>query len=75
MLNKLTDLLGVESQSVSHKERLISGIGAFLGIFFVYFASQYFVGDQGLIFILASMGHLPYYCLQCLMVRCHSHGR
>jgi len=56
MLNKLTDLLGIESQSVSHKERIISGIGAFLGIFFVYLTSQYFVGDQGLIFILASMG-------------------
>jgi CBS domain-containing membrane protein len=56
MLNNLTYLLGVESQSVSHKERIISGIGAFLGIFFVYLTCQHFIGDPGSIFILASMG-------------------
>lgn len=56
MLNHLTFLLGVESQSVSHKERIISGFGAFIGIFIVYLVSQYFIGLQGSIFILASMG-------------------
>lgn len=56
MLNTLTNLLGIESQSVSHKERIISGVGAFLGIFIVYLTSQYYLGPQGSLFILASMG-------------------
>jgi CBS-domain-containing membrane protein len=56
MINYLIDLLGAESQSVSHKERIISGIGAFLGIFIVYIISQFFIGTQGSLFILASMG-------------------
>lgn len=56
MFKHIFSALGIESQSVSHKERIISGIGAFLGIFIVYFTSQHFVDDQGSIFILASMG-------------------
>ena len=56
MLKYLKHLFGVESQSISHKERIISGLGAFFGIFIVYLTSHYFVGEQGALFILASMG-------------------
>lgn len=56
MSNYFTNFLGIESQSISHKERIISGVGAFLGIFFVYLTSQYFLGNQGSFIILASMG-------------------
>lgn len=56
MLNHFIDLLGIEFQAVSHKERIISGIGAFLGIFFVYLTTQHFIGAQGAIVIIASMG-------------------
>ncbi|MGH1537971.1 MAG: HPP family protein [Gammaproteobacteria bacterium] len=56
MANNFTNFLGIETQSISHKERIISGIGAFLGIYFVYLISQYFLGKQASVIILASMG-------------------
>lgn len=56
MINHLIDLMGIETQSVSHKERILSGVGAFLGIFLVFLVSQFFVSDSGLIIIVASMG-------------------
>ncbi|MBT8113097.1 MAG: HPP family protein [Gammaproteobacteria bacterium] len=56
MFKFLINIFGIDLQAVSHKERIISGIGAFLGIFFVYITCQHFVDTQGSIFILASMG-------------------
>ncbi|MCZ6564529.1 MAG: HPP family protein [Gammaproteobacteria bacterium] len=56
MFKNLFDLLGVESQVVSHKERIISGVGAFLGIFIAFIISRQFVGDLNSIIIAASMG-------------------
>lgn len=56
MRNILIDCLGIEAQSVSHKERIISGLGAFLGIFFVFLVSQFFIDGKGSMIIVASMG-------------------
>ncbi len=53
--------LGIERNSTSHAEKIVSALGAGLGIAVVFFCSQYFIalelinaGDQ--ILILASMG-------------------
>ncbi len=56
MIKFLANIFGIDLQAASHKERVISGIGAFLGIFFVYITCQHFVDNQGSIFIVASMG-------------------
>ena len=56
MRNILIDCLGIEAQSVSHKERIISGLGAFLGIFFVFLVSQFFIDGKDSMIIIASMG-------------------
>ncbi len=56
MFEHLINIIGIDLQAASHRERIISGIGAFFGIFFVYISCQYFLDSQGSIFILASMG-------------------
>jgi CBS-domain-containing membrane protein len=56
MFKILINVFGIDLQAASHRERIISGIGAFFGIFFVYICCQYFIDSQGSVFILASMG-------------------
>ena len=56
MLNNFIQFIGFESQSVSHAEKLVSGLGAFAGIFVVYIISSHFIDSSGSVFILASMG-------------------
>ncbi|NOQ90757.1 MAG: hypothetical protein GQ549_07405 [Gammaproteobacteria bacterium] len=48
--------LGVERYRVSHTEKLVSGLGAFLGIFLVFYSSSFFVQGTSLYLIVASMG-------------------
>jgi len=48
--------LGIDSSNVSHTEKLIAGIGGFLGIFFISIISFQFVGAEGAAFIVPSMG-------------------
>ena len=49
--------LGIEANSVSHAERLISTLGGFLGIFFILVASRAALGDQqAALLVVASMG-------------------
>lgn len=53
----LRDFLGMESSKVSHLERLVSGLGAFVGIFSTYIISHTFLGDTPLsLLMVASMG-------------------
>jgi CBS domain-containing membrane protein len=49
-------LLGVERQRVSHKEKLVSTLGGFVGIFAVFLAARYYVGDGAGVAITASVG-------------------
>ncbi len=56
MLKQLSNYIGLEPQKITHKERIVSGVGACVGIFVVFFVSQYFLDDQGTLIILASMG-------------------
>jgi CBS-domain-containing membrane protein len=53
---RLTSILGIESSKVSHAERLVSGLGAFCGIFFVYYISHAFLAGSDAVFLVASMG-------------------
>lgn len=55
-MGRLWALLGVESNTTSHREKLISGLGAFCGIGCVWFVSSALLGPAGSVLLLASMG-------------------
>lgn len=48
--------IGVEAQSVSHVERLVSGLGGLLGIGAIYLVSSTFLPPSGAAVLIASMG-------------------
>ncbi len=52
----LLHYLGIDSTTVSHREKVISAIGGFIGIFCVYFVTQQTVGSTATIYIVPSMG-------------------
>ncbi|MBE9560393.1 MAG: HPP family protein [Proteobacteria bacterium] len=56
MKDKILQYLGVERYRVGHTEKLVSGLGAFLGIFLVFYSSSFFVQGTSLYLIVASMG-------------------
>src|SRR5690606_26570448 len=49
-------LLGIETNATSHNEKLISAVGALLGILTVYWASQWYLETAGILLMVASMG-------------------
>ena len=55
-LEGLRQLLGIESDTSGRLEKLISGIGGFLGIYLVVLISQQVVGPRAAPLIVASMG-------------------
>lgn len=55
-MNYLTSILGIEFNRVSHAERLISGLGAFAGIYLINLASHVFLDGPDATFLVASMG-------------------
>lgn len=56
MKDKILQFLGVEHYRVGHTEKLVSGLGAFLGIYLVFYSSSFFVQGTSLYLIVASMG-------------------
>lgn len=56
MKDKILQYLGVEHYRVGHTEKLVSGLGAFLGIYLVFYSSSFFVQGTSLYLIVASMG-------------------
>ena len=56
MQQNLFNLLGVDRSSASHRERLLSGLGGFLGIFAIFHISRLFLADAAAMLIVASMG-------------------
>lgn len=48
--------LGVQLNPISHVERVVSTLGGFLGIFAVYYVTQYFLGNESAALLVASMG-------------------
>jgi len=53
---QLIRYLGIEPYRVSHAERLISAVGAFLGILLIIYCSQLFLSGISAYLIVASMG-------------------
>ncbi len=56
MQQKFQQFLGLQKYRTGHAEKLISGLGAFLGIFTVFYTSTYFIDDTSAYLIVASMG-------------------
>ncbi|MBE9564635.1 MAG: HPP family protein [Proteobacteria bacterium] len=56
MKETILQYLGVEHYRVGHTEKLVSGLGAFLGILLVFYSSSFFVDGASLYVIVASMG-------------------
>ncbi len=56
LLSASSLIIGVEPNSTSHLEKCLSGLGAFLGIVVVCWASHWYLDLQGAMFIVASMG-------------------
>lgn len=61
MLNKklhayLVNVLGIDLDSVSHRERVLSTAGGFFGIFFIIYVNHFFIHDWSAALIVASMG-------------------
>jgi len=56
MKDKIIQYLGIEMYQVSHTEKLVSGLGAFLGIFTVFYTSSFFALGTASYIIVASMG-------------------
>ncbi|MGI9319384.1 MAG: HPP family protein [bacterium] len=54
--SKFLHYLGIDSNPVSHREKIISALGGFIGILCVLFVSSYFVGIEEAIYIVPSMG-------------------
>ena len=56
MKNHFLSFIGLESNTTSHLEKLVSVVGGFAGIFMVILTSGYFVGMNNSALLVASMG-------------------
>lgn len=56
MLQTWFDYLGIEPDTTGYGEKIISGIGGFLGVFAVFLASAAVLGDSSVPYVVASMG-------------------
>ncbi len=55
-MKTLAAIIGLEFNKISHTERLISGLGGFLGIYFIILVSNHFLSGSDAVFLVASMG-------------------
>jgi CBS domain-containing membrane protein len=56
MLDKFNQLIGIQLDSTEHKEKVISAVGGFTGIFLVLYVTSHFVEMNSAGLIIASMG-------------------
>lgn len=56
LTQRILDVIGFNNQTVSHKERIVTSLGGFIGIIGVYFVSAYLLDAQGAAILVASMG-------------------
>ncbi len=54
--SKIKGFWGVSSNATGHDEKLISGIGGFIGILLTMWVSHHYLGVQGAALLVASMG-------------------
>lgn len=52
----LCDFVGFSSDRVSHREKIISGVGGFTGILLILLVTRYFISEDSANLIVASMG-------------------
>jgi len=50
------DLIGFSQQAASHREKIISGLGGFLGIFGIFMTSYWLLDPETAVYIVPSMG-------------------
>lgn len=55
-MKRFASILGLDFNKISHTERLLSGLGAFLGIYLVNLSSHVFLSGNDAMFLVASMG-------------------
>ena len=55
-LNYFRDMIGLSRHTINYKEKLISGVGGFLGIFGIFMSSQWLLDPEVSVFIVPSMG-------------------
>ena len=48
--------LGIDSSPVSHREKIISALGGFIGILCIFYTSSIFIGTEEAVYIIPSMG-------------------
>jgi CBS-domain-containing membrane protein len=56
MFKSVQHWFGIDGVTPSHAEKLLSGLGAFCGIFATYWISSQFLGHQSSLLLVASMG-------------------
>jgi len=56
MFKSVQHWFGIDGVTPSHAEKLLSGLGAFCGIFATYWISSQFLGHQSTLLLVASMG-------------------
>jgi len=56
MIKALRHWFGLDGMAPSHSERLVSGLGAFVGIFATYWISTQFLGATSSLLVVGSMG-------------------
>ena len=56
MRSRISGIPGITPSTVSHAERLVSALGAFLVILLVFYTSQLYLGPAGTLLIVPSMG-------------------
>ena len=55
-IDLIRDFIGFSNNKTSHWEKLISGFGGFIGIFFILFISKHFISTDDATLVVASMG-------------------
>jgi CBS-domain-containing membrane protein len=55
-MKTLLSILGIELHKISHTERLVSALGAFIGIYLITLTSHVFLSGNDAAFLVASMG-------------------
>lgn len=56
MFTHIFNSLGIEAGLTSHTERVVSALGGFLAILLIFHVSQFFLGADGMLLIVPSMG-------------------
>ena len=54
--NNILHYLGIEQSTISHREKIVSALGGFVGILCVFYTSSLIVGVEEAVYIVPSIG-------------------